>query len=73
MWLANGVLFAFVILAMFSIGPLLFPAMIVFWLAAVISNISQKRPIKTHKALTMIAAVFQTALIGLFYLIFRSQ
>ncbi len=69
LWMAGGVLLAFVILAGFSIGPYLFPAMAAFWLAAAISDLRQSRPALPHMALALITALFQGASIGLLLLI----
>lgn len=70
-WVVGGVLLAFVILGAFTIGPILFPAMLAFWLAAVIGDIRLKHPILSHLALTTVAAVCQAAVIGMFLLISR--
>lgn len=68
-WVTGGALLAFVILAGFSMGPFLFPPMLSFWLAAAAGDMRQKRPILTHLALALVAAVFQAALIGIFLLL----
>ena len=68
-WLAGGALLAFVILGGFSIGPFLLPAMLAFWLAATLGDLRQQRPIPAHLALTLVAAVFQAALIGILLLV----
>jgi hypothetical protein len=68
-WMTGGVLLAFVILAGFSIGPSLFPAMLAFWLAAAAGDLRQHRSLLTHLALALVAAVFQGALIGLLLLL----
>lgn len=68
-WMAGGVLLAFVILAGFSIGPFLFPAMLAFWLAAAAGDLRQHRALSTHFALALLAAVCQGVLIGLLLLL----
>lgn len=68
-WTAGGVLLAFVILAGFSMGPFLFPAMVSFWLAALAGDLRQRRPILPHLALALVAMVFQAALIGILLLL----
>ncbi len=71
-WVTGGVLLAFVILAGFSIGPLLFPAMLAFWLAAIAGDLRQNRAILPHLGIALIAAVFQAGIIGLFPLLTSS-
>ena len=68
-WAAGGILLAFVILAGFSIGPFLFPAMLAFWLAAAAGDLRQNRAILPHLGIALIAAVFQGGIIGLFLLL----
>ena len=67
-WSAGGALLAFVILAGFSMGPSLFPAMLSFWLAAAAGDMRQRRPVLPHLGLTLVAAVFQAGLIGMLLL-----
>ncbi len=68
-WVVGGVLLAFVILGAFTIGPFLFPAILAFWLAATIGDIRQKHPVFSHLALSLVAAVSQAALMGMFLLL----
>ena len=70
-WVAGGVLLAFVILAGFTIGPLLFPAMLAFWLAGAAADLRQRRGLARHFGLAVIAALFQGALI--FAILFLSR
>jgi hypothetical protein len=67
-WMTGGVLMAFVILAGFSFGFYLLPAMLAFWLAATIADLRQKRPI-LRLAMALVAAVFQAALICVLLLV----
>lgn len=71
-WVVGGVLLAFVILGAFTIGPFLFPAMLAFWLAATIGDIRLKHPVLSHLALSLVAAVSQAAIIGMFLLLSKS-
>ena len=70
-WISGGVLLAFVILAGFSMGLFLLPAMLSFWLAAAAGDMRQNRPIPPHVGLTLIAAVLQAGLMGIILLFSR--
>ncbi|HEX9012253.1 MAG TPA: hypothetical protein VF813_02010 [Anaerolineaceae bacterium] len=64
-WAAAGMLLAFVVLGMFSIGPLLFPAMLAFGAAAALGDRRQGRALLPHLGLALAAALVQAGIIAL--------
>ena len=68
-WIAGGALFAFSILAVFSIGLYIFPAAVAYFLAAILGDIRHRGSIRKHLVFSLVAAVCQVGLVGLFLLL----
>lgn len=63
LWMAGGALLAFVILAGFSIGLYLVPAVLAFWISAICADLRHRRAMLTHVILLVVAAFLQGTLI----------
>jgi len=62
MWGAVGVLGAFCILGMFSVGPLYLPIFFIFAAVSVTSSLRDRQHIAAHLAVCLLAAIAQAAL-----------
>ena len=63
LWISSGVLLAFVILGVFSIGLFLIPATLALLIIALLRDISEKIPLALHITMWVSAALIQGLLV----------
>jgi hypothetical protein len=61
-WVAVGMLAAFVVMGLWSIGLLFLPVAVIFVIAAILANRRQHRNLIVHVGVGVLAAIIQVAL-----------
>lgn len=61
-WAATGILLAFSILGMFSVGALYLPTVLILGIACATADLRNKSPLGLHLAIFLLAALVQSAL-----------